>query len=473
MKKTFSALLKKLSDLKKSQPETATTWNKDVDIIEAASANGQTLWWVRHDPEAPFLDDKALTLLATHHLAEHEAVPVKKKFGRLTQFAVGVDVGQLEALSKSATAETKPESLVIMTRRVKDLEKQLKQAREANAADYAMAELLRNLDGVFGVPSGKAKVRFNASRAPSGKAMAGTPSLFLSDWHWGETVDSSQVERLNEYDLDIAKERADRVFRTTLELLFHHQSGLRYDGMVIPMGGDMLSGEIHDELRNTNAATVNECILSLAETLSSNLLTVSENFEWVYVPCVVGNHGRTDAKPSAKNAVRNNHDWLLYQIVTRMVRGQNKDRNNVEFEISESLDTSYKIYGTRYLLTHGDQFKTATNSSNFWGSMLDNMQRKQQRSISATNGGFDHMLCGHFHKYGTASNVIVNGSLKGYDEWVYKMNYEYERPIQALWITHPEYGITSHYPVFADNYVSDSAMDLPPITKSSELQGRR
>lgn len=473
MKKTFSALFKKLSDLKKTQPANATSWTQAVDIIEATAEDGQTVWWVRHDPEQPILDDKALTLLVTHHLAEHEAVPVKKKFGRLTQFAVGVYIDQLEALTKSAPLEAKTESPVILTRRIKDLEKQLKQAREANASDYAMAELLRGLDGLFKVPASKAKPRFNASKAPSGKAMAGTPTLFLSDWHWGETVDSSQVERLNEYDLDIAKERADRVFRTSLELLFHHQAGLSYDGIVVPLGGDMLSGDIHDELRHTNAATINECILSLAETLSSNLMELAENFQWVYVPCVVGNHGRADAKPSAKNAVRNNHDWMLYQIVMRMVRGMNKDLCNVDFDISESLDITYKVYNTRYLLTHGDQFKTATNSSNFWGAMLDNMQRKQQRSITSTGGGFDHMLCGHFHKYGTASNVIVNGSLKGYDEWVYKMNYDYERPIQALWITHPEYGITSHYPVFADSYVSDSAMNSPPITKSSELQGRR
>ena len=38
--------------------------------------------------------------------------------------------------------------------------------------------------------------------------------------------------------------------------------------------------------------------------------------------------------------------------------------------------------------------------------------------------------------------LIVNGSLKGYDEYAYANNFGYEPPRQALWITHPTHGIT-------------------------------
>jgi hypothetical protein len=49
----------------------------------------------------------------------------------------------------------------------------------------------------------------------------------------------------------------------------------------------------------------------------------------------------------------------------------------------------------------------------------------------------------------------VNGSLKGYDEYAYTNNFPFEPPTQALWLTHPEFGITISMPVFVDHKVMD------------------
>jgi hypothetical protein len=48
--------------------------------------------------------------------------------------------------------------------------------------------------------------------------------------------------------------------------------------------------------------------------------------------------------------------------------------------------------------------------------------------------------------------VIVNGSLKGYDEYAWSGNFPFEEPRQALWLTHPKHGITISMPV----HVTDS-----------------
>lgn len=48
---------------------------------------------------------------------------------------------------------------------------------------------------------------------------------------------------------------------------------------------------------------------------------------------------------------------------------------------------------------------------------------------------------------------IVNGSLKGYDEYAYAGNFGFEEPKQALWLTHPERGITFQMPVFVEEKV--------------------
>ena len=44
--------------------------------------------------------------------------------------------------------------------------------------------------------------------------------------------------------------------------------------------------------------------------------------------------------------------------------------------------------------------------------------------------------------------MIVNGSLKGLDEYAYINNFGYEQPQQALALVVPEKGITLQAPVF-------------------------
>ena len=60
---------------------------------------------------------------------------------------------------------------------------------------------------------------------------------------------------------------------------------------------------------------------------------------------------------------------------------------------------------------------------------------------------YDTMLMGHFHQLIQLQRLIVNGSLKGYDEYAYANNSPFESPRQALWLTHPEHGITFSAPV--------------------------
>jgi hypothetical protein len=57
---------------------------------------------------------------------------------------------------------------------------------------------------------------------------------------------------------------------------------------------------------------------------------------------------------------------------------------------------------------------------------------------------------GHWHQLIQLTRLIVNGSLKGYDEYAYSANFPFEVPQQALWLTHPRYGITYRMPVRLD-----------------------
>jgi len=54
--------------------------------------------------------------------------------------------------------------------------------------------------------------------------------------------------------------------------------------------------------------------------------------------------------------------------------------------------------------------------------------------------------------YDFLRRLIVNGSLKGYDEYAYANNFPFEEPQQGMWLTHPENGITIPMPVRVDKH---------------------
>jgi hypothetical protein len=64
--------------------------------------------------------------------------------------------------------------------------------------------------------------------------------------------------------------------------------------------------------------------------------------------------------------------------------------------------------------------------------------------------GYETMLLGHWHQLIQLERLIVNGSLKGYDEYAYSNNFGFEPPRQAMWITHPEHGITFSIPIYVE-----------------------
>lgn len=266
----------------------------------------------------------------------------------------------------------------------------------------------------------------------------GTPTLFLSDLHWGEHVDPKQINGVNQYDMPIARTRLKRVFSMALTMLYTHLAPGNYPGMVLALGGDMVSGNIHEELRETNDMSILAIVLDLFDHLVAGIdMLLMAGVPAIFIPCVVGNHGRLDKKPRAKGAVMDNYEWILYQLLLRHY-AQNK---RVTVIPSDSLDFVYQVHNTAYLLTHGDQFKGGSGISGPatpW-ALGDHKKRKRQNAIAQP---YDYMIFGHFHMLTWGQTYIVNGSLKGYDEWSFRMNFGLEPPQQALWITHPRHGIT-------------------------------
>jgi hypothetical protein len=284
-----------------------------------------------------------------------------------------------------------------------------------------------------------------ALRLPKVLDLPGIPSVMWSDWHWGETVFKSQINGVNEFNLEIANRRARKLVEKTVMLLNSYEVKPDYPGIVVNLGGDMLTGDIHDELSQTNDVPNMVALLDLFGALKWALSTLADEFGNVFVPCVTGNHGRNTKKPQAKHRNFTNFDWLLYQFLARHFEGDAR----IRFYIPDGSDASYKVFNHRYLLTHGDQFRGGDGIIGALGPILRGRQKKQSRN-SAIALNFDTMIIGHWHQYLPLLEVIVNGSLKGYDEYAQQNNFGFQLPIQALWTTHHRIGINNMRPIYLE-----------------------
>lgn len=279
--------------------------------------------------------------------------------------------------------------------------------------------------------------------APRRETSPGVPTLFLSDLHWGEVVRASQVNGVNEYSLIHARQRLRSTVETAISLCRIIDSKMRYPGIVVPLGGDMISGNIHEELQATNELNTMPTVLDLYDHLVGAIKLLADAFGKVFLPCVSGNHGRDTRKTWAKDRAHTSFDWLLYQFLARRFR----DDKRVTFFIPDGSDALYRVFSTRYNLTHGDQFRAGDSIIGPIGPLMRGNQKKTARN-QAVNQDYDVLLAGHWHQYIHLARMIVNGSLKGYDEYAAQNNFGFEPPTQALWITHPRFGVTFRMPVY-------------------------
>jgi hypothetical protein len=278
----------------------------------------------------------------------------------------------------------------------------------------------------------------------SGRKHHATPHLLLSDLHLDEVVDPDEVSGVNAYNRDIAEQRLARTAENFVKVTRDYWSGLTYDGCVIMLGGDIFSGEIHDELRETNADTLLGSLHYWLEPMASVIATMADEFGKVHVPVVVGNHGRTTRKPRAKLRVRSNFDWALGHALARSFA---KD-SRVTFDIPESADCRFEVYDSAILLTHGDQVNGGSGIGGIWPPLMRLAARKRARG-DAVGQPFDLMACGHWHQLVYGPDFVVNGSLKGYDEYAAVSNFSFEQPQQAAWLMVPGYGKTWTAPIFS------------------------
>lgn len=276
---------------------------------------------------------------------------------------------------------------------------------------------------------------------------AGTLLAVLSDTHYGEVVRPEEMGNYNKFDLAIAEQRTERFFRRLIRVARDYFAGVKYDGIVLALGGDLVSGDIHEELVQTNEISTNETVLWAVPRLAAGIEMLSKEFGQVHVASVPGNHGRDGKIPRYKGRSAHNADTLIAHLVARQFQGS----ANVTFDVPRSIDATFKIYDFTFALEHGEELqkKFAGNAEiGALGPLMRGTNRtKVQRAAEGTK--IDYCIWAHFHQLLDlpGRGFIANGSLKGYDEYARGNKFQPEPPQQFVGIVDPVWGVTQKAPL--------------------------
>lgn len=315
---------------------------------------------------------------------------------------------------------------------------------QTDTAEKRMHEAERVREAIFGL---KAQPIVAPEWAVNRSVASGAPHipvLLFSDPQWGETIKAENMDGINEYNVAIAESRYRMLIEKTIDISFEHLKMNRYDGMIYLRGGDMVSGDIHQELRETNELCAVEAVRSLVGVETWGIKQLVDAFGKVYVVSVPGNHGRTSLKPPSKKIAESNYDSLSSWWLESAFSGDSR----ITWHTPLSTDAVFDMHGRNYLLTHGDNIGTR-GGAGFVGPIAT-----ISRGATLTMGEYarrgiiiDKIFMGHYHSAFDFGRGWSNGSLPGYSEYARSNRMVPEPPQQWLLYFCAKYGATSQWKV--------------------------
>ncbi len=239
--------------------------------------------------------------------------------------------------------------------------------------------------------------------------------LLVSDTHVGETVDPRTVGNRNAYNPTICRRRFESLAEGALWMLESWRGGKKgygwgIDTVVAWLGGDIITGHLHDDQRESNSMHPTEELLFAFDRCVALLesLAAHPGIKQVVVPTSWGNHGRLTIKPRVATAARTSLEWLLYMQLARHFKGHAK----IRIMVGRDTFTYLEVYGLKLRFTHGDKgLKYAGGIGGLTVPLVKWLHRlNQTRHADVTN-------IGHWHQYLDIGSAVVNNSLIGYSAY--------------------------------------------------------
>ncbi|WP_316169375.1 hypothetical protein [Bradyrhizobium sp. SZCCHNRI1058] len=307
-----------------------------------------------------------------------------------------------------------------------------------NAAEKELAHIEKLLEEVGGIRQLRALPPEWLLKASAAKRARSVMSMLFTDLHMGEVVDPDEILGLNAFNPAIAERRAKRFFQAACEIGPRWASDTKLEGLLLNLGGDLVSGDIHEELRITNALTSHEQVRMVVKIIVAGIKLLLKVYRRIHVTSVPGNHARTTFKPTAKLYSKLSYDTLIAQMVADAFAGDAR----VTFQITVAPDAVIPVLGYTAFLTHGDKMGTG-GGQGFAGPMLPIVRGTKKVEAQQARAGRrpDIIMHGHYHHSGNPGNVFANGAFPGYSEYGNGLRAALEPPQQWLFLIHETWGV--------------------------------
>ena len=242
--------------------------------------------------------------------------------------------------------------------------------------------------------------------------------LPISDVHYGEYVDGRAINGINNYNMEISKKRHELLFKKNYEFA----SIYGCDELHIFMLGDIFSGNIHAELRETNQQVITDCVLDYYGFIVGLINAYAKLYKKVTISCVVGNHARNTDKYQFKNKGKDSYEYILYGFMKKYY-DMPESPKNVSMKLTDSVVEFTRVGQQNWKLEHGDRYKGGgAFVSPFSTVVRDNFKDKGMFSADE-HQNFDAVIMGHWHiggemaLSGTNTPVYLNPSMIGPNEY--------------------------------------------------------
>lgn len=247
-----------------------------------------------------------------------------------------------------------------------------------------------------------------------------------SDWHIEESVDPAKVNGVNSYNLAISRHRVSRFFSGVSWLVNYHKDKFKLRDGVLWLGGDLITGYLHEENLEANECSPVQAIATLHTWVAEGIRYVLANTqtEKLKIICNSGNHGRLTHKKRHTTQEANSIEWLLYHFLAR----EFVDESRIEFTLPNGPQTYLQVYDRVIRFTHGDDTKYGGGV----GGILIPIRKAIQRWQTVRRA--DLTIMGHYHQYHDMDDLIINGSLIGYNSYALGAGCQFEHPKQGFFL---------------------------------------
>lgn len=290
-----------------------------------------------------------------------------------------------------------------------------------------------NLAALAGVKSKK------ISRArPAGKRPEATAILVCSDWHVEERVDPATNVPGNEYTLDIADRRIKQLVQKASMLIEHEKSLTNIRRVVVAALGDMITGQIHDDLVEMTQLAPLAATRWAGERLGG-VIDAMHEIAPVVVATSSGNHGRTTHKP--RIATENEHSFEQHLYLTMAAA---EKRKHVSWHVGHGYLNIVDFEGFPVRFHHGHAIR--------FGGGVGGLTIPANKAIANWNISRRVSLdvFGHWHCFSWLPyRFVANGCLIGHNAFADRIKAEYQPPSQSLIIIDHEHNrVTKVLPIF-------------------------